>query len=122
MGTNFGDFLARFRDYVEVQQGEIPELFGKDLRRKAKGLSSMRSVAMCGWRSQEIKALPEDIFDLFAIFFKRNREKPAMPRDFASEQWKKINVWELSLWTGPRSSTAMKETLVQMCMGQGSRC
>ena len=69
--ADFGDFLTRFRDHVEVQQCELPELTGGDLRRKAKELSSTRSVALCGWRTQEIKALPGEIFDLLAILLKQ---------------------------------------------------
>ena len=69
--ADFGDFLTRFIDHVEVQQCELPEPTGGDLRRKAKELPSTRSVAMCGWRTQEIKALPGEIFDLFAILLKQ---------------------------------------------------
>ena len=39
----------------------------------------MRSVAMCGWRTMEIKALPEEIFDLFACLFKRVEESQIWP-------------------------------------------
>ena len=102
---NSGNQLRR-RLSKDQRQCDIPKLAGKDLRRTAKGLLSMRSVAMCGWRSQEIKALSEE---MFCNPLQANREKPAMARDFASEQWEKINVWELSLWTGPSSSTALKE-------------
>ena len=61
------------------QLRKIPELTGRDLKRKAKEISSMRSVAMCGWRTQEIKALPEEIFDLFACLFKRVEESQIWP-------------------------------------------
>ena len=77
--ANFDEFLARFRDYVEVKQCEIPDLTGKDLKRKAKEISSMRSVAMCGWRTQEIKALPEELFDLFASLFKQIEKSQHWP-------------------------------------------
>ena len=63
--------MARSRDHVEVQQCELPKLTGEDLRRKAKELSSTRAVAVRGWRKQEIKALPEEIFDLFATLLKQ---------------------------------------------------
>ena len=64
---------------MKVKQYEIPELTGKDLKRKAKEISSMRSVAMCGWRSQEIKALPEEIFDLFSCLFKQIEKSQHWP-------------------------------------------
>ena len=57
--ANCEEFLGRFRNYVEIQQCTIPELTGKDLKNKAKEISLTRSVAMCGWRTVEIKALPE---------------------------------------------------------------
>ena len=99
-----------FRDDVDVQQCEIPDLSGKDLRREAKGLSSMRSVAMCGWRSQETTALPEEMFDLFAILLKQSREtiNDQKFRFRAVEENQCLGA--LSLWTGPSSSTALKET------------
>ena len=77
--ASFDEFLARFRNYVKIQQCTIPELTGRDLKRKAKEISSMRSVAMCGWRTQEIKALPEEIFDLFACLFRRIEESQIGP-------------------------------------------
>ena len=77
--ANFDEFLARFRNYVKIQQCTIPELTGRDSKRKAKEISSMRSVAMCGWRTQEIKALPEEVFDLFACLFKQTEQSQIWP-------------------------------------------
>ena len=77
--ANFDEFLARFRENVEVKQCEIPELTGRDLKRKAKEISSMRSVVMCGWRTQEIKVLPEELFDLFASLFKQIEKSQHWP-------------------------------------------
>ena len=77
--SNFDEFLARFRNYVKIQQCTIPELTGRDLKRKAKEISPFRSVAMCGWRTLEIKALPEEIFDLFVCLFKRIEESQIWP-------------------------------------------
>ena len=77
--ASFEEFLERFRNYVQVQQCTIPEVTGKDLKNKAKEISLSRSVAMCGWRTGEIKALPEEIFDLFAILFKKIEESQIWP-------------------------------------------
>ena len=77
--ANFEEFLERFRNYVQIQQCTIPELTGKDLKNKAKEISLTRSVAMCGWRTAEIKTLPQEIFDLFAILFKRIEESQIWP-------------------------------------------
>ena len=77
--ASFQEFLERFRNYVQVQQCTIPELTGKDLKNKAKEFSLTRSVAMCGRRTAEIKTLPDEIFDLFAILFKRIEESQIWP-------------------------------------------
>ena len=77
--ASFEEFLERFRNYVQSQQCTIPELTGKDLKSKAKEIFPVRSVAMCGWRTLEIKALPEEIFDLFAILFKKIESSQIWP-------------------------------------------
>ena len=77
--ASFDEFLARFRNYVKIRRCTMLELTGRDLKRKAKDTSSMRSVAMCAWRTQEIKALLEEIFDLFACLFKRVEESQIWP-------------------------------------------
>ena len=64
---------------MKIQQCTIPELTGRDLKRKAKEICPLRSVAMCGWKTLEIKALPEEIFDLFVCLFKRIEESQIWP-------------------------------------------
>ena len=64
---------------MQIQQCTSPELTGKDLKNKSKEISLTRSVSMCGWRTAEIKTLPEEIFDLFATLFKRIEESQIWP-------------------------------------------
>ena len=98
--ASFEEFLERFRDYVQIQHCTILELTGKDLKNKAKEISLTRSVAMCGWRTAEIKTLPEEIFDLFAILFSKRSKKVNVGQRFFF-RWSQhlFRKWMTKTWT-----------------------